>query len=89
MGLYQYIRGKNRVRNSNPMSVIIFYFVQMYLTMSRSQYHEDMEIQVEVDDEVVEDNYNRKMESDRVVQAACEEVRSKIKLYEPTNKIIV
>ena len=57
--------------------------------MSRSQYHEDMEIQVEVHDEVVEDNYNRKMESDRVVQAACEEVRSKIKLYELTNKIIV
>lgn len=48
-----------------------------------------MEIQVEVHDEVVEDNYNRKMESDRVVQAACEEVRSKIEFYQLTNKIIV
>lgn len=89
VGLYQYIRGKKHVGNSNPMLVIIFYSVQMCLMISRSQYHEDMEIQVEVHDEVVEDHYNRKMESDRVVQAACEEVRLKIELYEPTNKIIV
>ena len=71
------------------MSVIIFYFVQIYLMISRGQYHEDMEIEVEVHDEVVEDLYEHNMESDRVVQEACEEVRSMIEHYEPTNKIII
>jgi hypothetical protein len=71
------------------MPVIIFYFVQMYLMISRSQYREDMEIQVEVHDEVVEDLYGHKIESDRVVQEACKEVRSMIERHENTNKITV
>lgn len=86
---YQFIRGKKHVRDRDPMSVIIVYFIQMYLMISRFQYREDMEIQVEVHDEVVEDFYEHKMESDRVVQEACEEVRSMIERYEPTNKIII